>query len=118
MTAVERKLPGDPAPREEVFREYERWRWGNVKEGLGQAAIFDLLVPKPEDTFRWRIQLDCGCIREVTTRGDDVEQLLAKSDTYHFGSVKPSKRERDEENEWFNDEWRECYKAKNAGMGA
>lgn len=98
MTAVECELPGEPAPREEVLRQYEGWRWSNVKEGPGQAAIFDLLVPKPEDTFRWRIQLDCGCIREVTTRGDDVEQLLAKSDTYHFGSVRPSKRELDEEN--------------------
>jgi hypothetical protein len=112
---VECKLPGEPAPREELVRQYESWRWNNVKEGPGQAAIFDLLVPKPEDTFRWRMQMDCGCIREITTRGDDVEQLLAKSDTYHFGTVKPSKRELDEENERFNAEWRESYKAKNAG---
>lgn len=96
-SSVECKLPGEPTSREEVVRQYESRRWRNVQEGPGRAAIFDLLVPKPEDTFRWRIQLDCGCIREVTTRGDDVERLLANSDTYQFGSVRPSKRELDEE---------------------
>jgi hypothetical protein len=115
MTVVERKLPGEPAPREEVIRQYESWRWSNVKEGPGKAAIFDLLVPKPEDIFRWRIQLGCGCIREVQTRGDDAQELLAQSDSYHFTSVKPSERERKEENERHNAEWREDHKAEAAG---
>jgi hypothetical protein len=115
MTAFERKLPGEPVPREEAFREYESWRWSNVKEGPGHAAIFELLVAKPEDVFRWRIQLDCGCIREVQTRGDDVQELLAQSDSYHFTSVKPSERERKEENDRYNAEWREDHTAEAAG---
>ncbi|BBY21298.1 hypothetical protein [Mycobacterium stomatepiae] len=115
MTVVERKLPGQPATREEAIREYESWRWANVKEGPGQAAIFALLTPKPEEIFRWRIQLDCGCIREVQTRGDDVQELLAQSDSYHFTSVKASERDRREANERFNADWQEDREAEAAG---
>jgi hypothetical protein len=48
---VERKLPGSPIPRKQLVRQYEDWRWRNVNKDPGQAAIFDLLVPKPENTY-------------------------------------------------------------------
>jgi hypothetical protein len=80
---VERKLPGAPIPREQLVRQFEDWRWRNVNKGPGQAAIFDLLVPKPEDTYQWRIQLNCGCIRDVVTNGDTLERLVQRSDKYH-----------------------------------
>jgi hypothetical protein len=80
---VERKLPGSPIPREQLVRQYEDWRWRNVNVGPGQAAIFDLLVPKPEDTYQWRIQLNCGCIRDVVTHGDALERLVQRSDKYY-----------------------------------
>lgn len=87
MTAVpvERTLPGEPIPREELIRQYEQWRWANLKEGPGRAVIFDLLVPKPEDTYQWRIQLDCGCVRDVVTTADTVECLMARSAKYWGG---------------------------------
>jgi hypothetical protein len=28
-------------------------------------------APAPENLFRWRVQLDCGCIHELLTFGDD-----------------------------------------------
>jgi len=33
--------------------------------GSGQGALFDLLVPKPEKTYQWRVELDCGWIRDT-----------------------------------------------------
>jgi hypothetical protein len=75
--------PAHRSPPEQLVRQYEDWRWRNAKAGPGQAAIFDLLVPKPEDTYQWRIQLNCGCIRDVVTHGDALERLLQRSDKYY-----------------------------------
>jgi len=88
MTAVpleRKKLPGDPIPREELIRHYEQWRWANIKEGPGQAVIFDLLTPKPEDIYQWRVELDCGCVRDIVTTSDAAESLIARSDRYRAG---------------------------------
>src|SRR5258707_6955482 len=40
-----------------------------------------LLVPDPEDIYRWRVQYDCGCIEEQLATNDSVEWLLAHSHT-------------------------------------
>lgn len=32
-------------------------------------ALWPLFIPKAEDLFRWRIQLECGCVREIFTTG-------------------------------------------------
>ncbi|MGP5292639.1 hypothetical protein ACTXL6_21685, partial [Brachybacterium tyrofermentans] len=34
-------------------------------------VLWPLLFPKAEDIYRWRMQLECGCVREVFTRGKD-----------------------------------------------
>ncbi|BBY05408.1 hypothetical protein [Mycobacterium noviomagense] len=116
MTApVERKLPGQPVAREELVRDYDDWKRANLLDGPGRAAIFDLLVPKPDETYQWRVELDCGCIRDAVTLGDDVASLLAKSDTYHFSMQKPSEREIAEATEQMNEEIREDLKAKRDG---
>ena len=82
VTPVERKISGEPMPREELIRQYDEWRRANMQGGPGRAAIFELLVPAPEETYQWRVQLDCGCVRDVVTRADSVDSLLARSDKY------------------------------------
>jgi len=116
MTApVERKLPGEPVAREELVRDYDDWKRENLLEGPGRAALFDLLVPRPEETYQWRVELDCGCIRDAVTHGDDVASLLAKSDSYHFSMQKPSQREIAEATKQMNEEISEDLKAKRDG---
>lgn len=82
MTVVERKLPGEPIPREDIVRQYEDWHRANLLAGPGQAVVFELIVPRPENTYQWRIELDCGCIRDVVTASDDAASLMDRSDKY------------------------------------
>jgi hypothetical protein len=43
------------------------------------AVLVPLLVPDPENIYRWRVQYDCGCIEEQPATNDTVEWLLAHS---------------------------------------
>jgi hypothetical protein len=66
-----RRLPGAARPRAEVLWEYEnevRERRGNLP--IDMRILGDLFFPGPEKLYRWRIQLDCGCITETLTYGD------------------------------------------------
>ncbi|MGV0646185.1 hypothetical protein ABQE44_22580 [Mycolicibacterium sp. XJ2546] len=85
MTApVERRrLPGKPIPREKLARDYEDWRRRSLSKGPQTTALFEILAPKPEETYLWRIQLDCGCVRDAATR-DDVERLLKLRGEYRW----------------------------------
>jgi len=77
--AVERRrLPGRTRPRDEVLSEYrehiDRVR-SRIDELYGAySPIGELLrhvhARDPEETYRWRVQLDCGCVHEVLTDGD------------------------------------------------
>ncbi|MEU4351743.1 MULTISPECIES: hypothetical protein [unclassified Streptomyces] len=67
--AVLRSLPGRARPRKEALQEYEQ-ESARLGEGL-PAGLGALLVPEAEQLYRWRIQLDCGCIHEVWTRGEE-----------------------------------------------
>jgi hypothetical protein len=99
--AVERKLPGKAQPTKDVCSEYEQHRddltlkLHRDKSG-SKAVLVPLFYPDAEYLFRWRIQLDCGCIREELTYGDDAQHLLAASDRYYYSMQRPSKREIDE----------------------
>ncbi|MDP7735130.1 hypothetical protein [Mycobacterium paragordonae] len=101
MTApVQRKLPGTPIPREELVARWADLRHRNNLAGPLTSLLFELYYPEPEKTYQWRIQLDCGCVRDVLThhRADDnaadkVERLGELTDRYYFGLVKPSERE-------------------------
>lgn len=107
MTAlVERKLPGSPIPREQLIAEWQDLRHRNTLKGPVASFLFELHYSEPEKTFQWRIQLDCGCLRDAVTRhhtddkpADDVQRLGELAGTYHFGLVKPSEREIREANE-------------------
>lgn len=66
-------------------REYEQAH-AKAKEKLSQdewPVLWWYGYPDPEELYRWRIQLDCGCVQEVTTVGDDPvppgESLAASS---------------------------------------
>ena len=44
-------------------------------------VLAPLLVPDPENIYRWRVQYECGCIEEQLATNDNVEWLLAHSHT-------------------------------------
>ena len=65
--AVLRRLPGKARPREEALRAY--WECNLKRRDCIPAVLWPFLAPGPEEFYRWRVQLDCGCIKEVLTTG-------------------------------------------------
>jgi hypothetical protein len=65
----EQKLPGKPRPRTEVLAEYQAQR-ARIRPEMW--VLRDLFVPPPEEMFRWRVQLTCGCIHERLSRMDQT----------------------------------------------
>ncbi len=65
----EQKLPGKPRPRTEVLAECQAQR-ARVRPEMW--VLRDLFVPPPEEMFRWRVQLACGCIHERLSRKDQT----------------------------------------------
>jgi hypothetical protein len=73
--AVEQRLPGKARPREEVLREYvdsnnKRRAVITEKYGPTSQGLWAFWAPDPEEFYRWRVQLDCGCVEDLMTRGD------------------------------------------------
>ena len=69
-------------------------------KGPVASFLFDVHYSEPEKTYQWRVQLDCGCVRDALTRhhtddkpADKAERLSELAQTYYFGHVKPSERE-------------------------
>ena len=75
MTVTERKLAGEARSADEVMEDYRQYR------SRLNPVLAPLLVPDPENIYRWRIQYDCGCIEEQLATNDTVEWLLAHSHT-------------------------------------
>lgn len=67
-TPALQRLPGKATPRQEVLRECE----AETAEMRGRIprVLGDFLIPDLTRAFRWRLQLDCGCVPEVLTRED------------------------------------------------
>ena len=67
-TPTVQRLPGKARSRQEVLRECE----AEVAKMRGYIprVLWDFLIPDLSRVFRWRVQLDCGCIPEVLTRED------------------------------------------------
>lgn len=63
------KVPGRARPQKQVLAEFNE----QVTElrRRYKPEFWALFVPKAEDMYRWRVQLECGCTREVFTRGSD-----------------------------------------------
>lgn len=67
--ALLKAVPGRARPRADVLAEFNEWvdaQRKRIKPGL-----WALFIPRLEDQFRWRVQLDCGCTPEVLTSGRD-----------------------------------------------
>lgn len=65
----EQKLAGKPRLHAEVLAEYQAQRARVRPEML---VLRDLFLPPPEEMFRWRVQLGCGCIHERLTHKDQT----------------------------------------------
>ncbi|PWW24913.1 hypothetical protein JD79_04105 [Geodermatophilus normandii] len=80
----EKALPGRVRPQREVLAEVEqhnakvrqriREHW-QVPEDQPTPNLEAAYCAAPETLFRWKIGLDCGCITETLTRGDDPAKL-------------------------------------------
>ena len=57
------RLPGKARPRQAVLRECQ----AETAEMRGRIprVLWDFLIPDLTPAFRWRVQLDCGCVPEV-----------------------------------------------------
>lgn len=67
--AVLRRLPGKARPREDVLREYRDLN--AERRSRIPPPLWPFWAPHPDEYYRWRVQLDCGCITEVLTWGPD-----------------------------------------------
>lgn len=64
-----KRLPGASRPRREVLADYEEWR--QKRKAHLEPVLWSLLIPEATALFRWRVQLNCGCIQELHTSGKD-----------------------------------------------
>ena len=75
------------------------------------TCLFEVHYSEPE-TYQWRIELDCGCVRDAVTRHHTDDKPADRSSGYaswprrttsvtssYFGHIKPSEREIREANE-------------------
>lgn len=63
------RLPGRARSRAQARKSFEDSV--DASRRRYTPAIWLLLGPKAENIYRWRLQLECGCIHEVFTRGED-----------------------------------------------
>lgn len=63
------RVPGRARPRNEVLEEFEAGV-ADLRSRM-KPALWPLLIAKAEDMFRWRVMLECGCVDEVLTLGQD-----------------------------------------------
>lgn len=74
--ALLKRLPGRAQPREQALKEFEEF----VKEQRRyyKPEYWALLIPPATDIYRWRVQLECGCIYELFMRGEDQSPDTAR----------------------------------------
>lgn len=118
---VEKRLPGKPIPREELVAEWREIQHRNMLMGVLASFLFDLYYSTPDKTYQWRVQFDCGCVRDVLTRdrrkitADDPAALGELADSYHFGLVRPSERESREQKKYYDNKALEDARASSRG---
>lgn len=66
--AAMRHLPGKSMPREDALREYQQFN-DKLREKI-DSILWQFWAPEPDEFHRWRVELGCGCIKEVLTHGD------------------------------------------------
>lgn len=120
-TPVEKKLPGKPIPREELVAEWRELQHRNLLKGVLASFMFDVYYSAPDKTYQWRVEFDCGCVRDILTRdrkgmpADDPAALGELADSYHFGLVRPSDREKQEQKEYYDNQALVAARAKFGG---
>jgi hypothetical protein len=80
---------GLPAPEDPVdmVAAYNQ-RHHEVLVGGSKGVLWDVLMPGLDTVYEWRIELDCGCVRQEFTGGEDSgrpERLLSGCDEYLIG---------------------------------
>lgn len=63
-----KRIPGRSRPREEVLQKVNDER-AQMRAGM-PSALWSMFIPDVDGLYRWRVQLECGCVTEVITRGD------------------------------------------------
>lgn len=63
-----RKVPGRARPQKQVLALF-REEVAELRRRY-KPEFWLLFIPKAEDMYRWRVQLECGCTRELFTRGE------------------------------------------------
>lgn len=119
---VQRKLPGTSIPRDQLIADREDRRCRSSMAGPVASFLFEVHHSEPEKTYQWRVQLDCGCVRDALTShhtddkpADKVERLGELASTYHFAHVRPSEREIAEAREQAGKEAERAARAKVTG---
>ncbi|WP_405141957.1 hypothetical protein OG589_32695 [Sphaerisporangium sp. NBC_01403] len=69
QAGVPRRLPGRARPRTDILREYLDLN-AKRRERI-PSILWAFWAPDPDKFYRWRIQLDCDCVTEVLTYGDN-----------------------------------------------
>ena len=63
------RVPGRARPRTQALKEFEE-NAEALRRG-SKPVFWSVLVPKAENMYRWRVQLECSCVHELYTRGED-----------------------------------------------
>lgn len=61
------RIPGRARPGKKVLEEFSE-SVQQMRRTI-KPAFWPLFILEADDMYRWRVQLDCGCIDEVLTRG-------------------------------------------------
>ncbi|WP_406183888.1 hypothetical protein [Streptomyces sp. NBC_01006] len=70
LPVLARRLPGRAKRRTDVLREYEKFNADRRR--TIPPVLWPFFAPDPDRYYRWRVQLDCACIKELMTPGDDT----------------------------------------------
>lgn len=63
------RIPGRARPRAQAVKEFEE-ATADLKKRY-RREFWPLFVPEATKMYRWRMQLECGCVHEVFTSGKD-----------------------------------------------
>jgi hypothetical protein len=92
VVAQQRCLPGTPQPADGFLAEYQQHNAKRRERIPGPLWVF--WAPNPTDVFRWRIQLDCGCVEERIKHSLGGDDNKPTSTIATASDVDPLSRER------------------------
>ncbi|WP_309082202.1 hypothetical protein [Zhihengliuella sp.] len=64
------RVPGRARPQKQALKAFEETVAALKRRYKPEFWFF--FIPKAEDVYRWRVQLECGCVRELFTLGKDI----------------------------------------------